>query len=184
MRSLRVVVTLADLAHLPRPGCSGANRNAFDSMLQDVGLGHWPDDAVEQFLWEHGADSRFLGHYGHLDLVALEWVDEQRTTAELVSATTADDMTWSDTVTASAASQLKYQPRGVQDSWNVNGTWLRPPLFLDGALRNPPQTELHLIEGHTRLGSLRGLLQLGAITEDATHRVLVAVAARPSSYHA
>lgn len=52
--------------------------------------------------------------------------------------------------------------------WEHNRTWKRAPLFLELDYR------LHLIEGHSRFGCLKGLVSKGLIPKNKTHKVWLA----------
>ena len=53
------------------------------------------------------------------------------------------------------------------DYWVKNGTWSLPPIimdtetFRDPSMQNPYRGKFQLIEGHTRIGLLNTLINLG-----------------------
>jgi hypothetical protein len=55
---------------------------------------------------------------------------------------------------------------------------MRPPVFLEGHLvgRGPG---LHLVEGHTRIGLLAGLVDAGILGPDSVHCAWVGAGAAP-----
>jgi hypothetical protein len=54
--------------------------------------------------------------------------------------------------------------------WQEHRTWLSPPVFLDGTLVGS-ENPYRLVEGHTRVAILKGLLEHGLIEPDSTHRI-------------
>ena len=66
------------------------------------------------------------------------------------------------------------QYRSVYGRDVLDGTWRVPPYMIDGRLMEPPTAGLCLIEGHTRMGVLRGSLRRGDIVPDSLHEVWVA----------
>jgi hypothetical protein len=53
--------------------------------------------------------------------------------------------------------------------WLDHGTWLRPPIVVCGAILRPPKANMHLVEGHTRLGALFGYMREGVIDPASMH---------------
>ena len=58
----------------------------------------------------------------------------------------------------------------VVNNWKIKKTWLRTPIFLDAKLLEK-SNKLHLVEGHTRFGILKGLLLKKIIGKDSIHKV-------------
>lgn len=133
---------------------------------------HWPIPVVEQFLFDHGHKSEFIKQYGHLELNRIVWELRSVKASELVSASHYVGFTRAEEVADHphytlglyrSPELLARRPNPWTD------TWAEPPLFVEGALRRPPQRQLHLVEGHTRLGVLEGLLRLGEVAADSVH---------------
>jgi hypothetical protein len=61
---------------------------------------------------------------------------------------------------------------GAAEYWRANGTWMRAPLGISGQLVGS-DAAIHLVEGHTRLGMLRGLVESGILSGSSTHHVWV-----------
>ncbi len=57
-------------------------------------------------------------------------------------------------------------------AWKTRQTWVRPPVMVERILLGLGDG-LHLVEGHTRLGALRGQLQAGTVKEGTRHLVWV-----------
>jgi hypothetical protein len=134
-----------------------------------------PEDVLEQVLHDHGIKPEFQKQYGHLDLTQLSWHQEELRADTLVPSSVyirysgyVDDIAdrlrrvarhgWSDV----------HLPHGAAEHWQRSKTWMRAPVFLNGSLIGSDRS-LHLVEGHTRLGALRGLLETGLIRPDSTH---------------
>lgn len=123
----------------------------------------WPDDVVEQWLYDHSGFSCFTADYGELDLATIRWHDERVPASEFLSMPTGpsesgliekfarDPDHWS-------GNRLS---QGVPQHWEAHGTWRRRPLLIDRALLKPSVPGLQVIEGRTRVGVLRGFLERG-----------------------
>ena len=79
------------------------------------------------------------------------------------------------------ARPLKFSKRGWQcidirkdviAHWSTHQTWLSPPVFIQGL---PPAVggKLHLMEGHTRVALLRGLVNYGILSNLSHHKILL-----------
>ncbi len=129
-------------------------------------LRHWPEDVIEQWLYDHAEHAPFQADYGHIDLSSLAWTVEPVTLADLLLMPTG----------ASETDLLDYFARdpehwvavrnkgchiGVREVWEVQGTWKRWPILLDRGVVTPGQTGLQVVEGRTRVGVLRGRARMG-----------------------
>lgn len=169
------MVTLHDLRQVPRPGQDGADLGAFEQLLNAHDV-HWPTAVVKQFLFDHGATSEFIKLYGHLDLNGIVWELRTVQASELVAASHYAGFTRVEEVAGHPHYTLKlYRSPELlalrPDPWT--NTWAEPPIFIEGALRRPRQRQLHLVEGHTRLGVLQGLLMLGEVAADSVHEAFI-----------
>jgi hypothetical protein len=157
----RYLGDFTDLAHRCRVFGGGGLPEFLDA---DVVKGlAWPDDVVEQWLYDHSGFGRFLMDYGGLDLTAIHWHDELVPAEQFLTMSTGPSEAglieefaqnpdhWSEV----------RRPQGVPQHWEVHGTWLRRPLLIDRTLLLPPAVGLQVIEGRTRVGVLRGFLERG-----------------------
>jgi hypothetical protein len=136
-----------------------------------------PDDVLEQFVCDHGTKPEFQTQYGHLDLHALGWrlivIPARKILACSVYDLFADHVAiianrvrrvagdcWSDACL----------PLGAAEHWQNHNTWMRPPVLITGALVKS-NSHIHLIEGHTRIGALRGLVESGVLSDSSNHQV-------------
>jgi hypothetical protein len=133
----------------------------------------WPSLVIDQFLFDHGDKDEFLDQYGHLNLERLRWDLRSVRAKELIRSTRHEE--FSDRVLAVAAHPhwtLEQYRKTYGEVWDHS--WKVPPVLIEGWLRNPPQGELHLVEGHTRLGVLIGLVEHQEITTESKHDAFVA----------
>jgi hypothetical protein len=168
------MVRLADLEHLSRAGDSGASWQRFTEhpMVREL---DWPDDVVWQFLFEHGTEPEFLDQYGHLALDTLSW------TLDEVPATEFARVTWTVDRLGGRVEECEREPErhielrlpDEQGRWSEAGTWITPPLLIDASVLRPPRSGLHIVEGHTRIGILRGRLAAGVADNDQTHSAYI-----------
>ncbi|EHK0753585.1 hypothetical protein RG677_004786 [Vibrio parahaemolyticus] len=136
-----------------------------------------PVDVLEQFYADHGQNSDFQEQYSHLEISCLNWLLCELKYCDIANVTVFPDFeSWVNTCT------LKSQRVATENDWSLIGhnaatvshwenhnTWLRPPVMLmcDG--------KYHLVEGHSRLGCLKGLVDSGIISQESKHKVWVAL---------
>lgn len=159
-----------ELKKLPRGSSGGVSEETLRALTLPV-----PDDVREQVLCDHGAHPDFQIQDGKLDLRAMQWRLEPRRASEICGASVYSRFShWVESVEHRSrmirtGSWLEFDVREkVIAHWRTNGTWQRAPVLLD--LRSLGQTTgIHLIQGHTRLGALRGLVGLGRVRADSEH---------------
>ena len=134
-----------------------------------------PESVATQLLSDHGRNEQFQDRYGHLILSTLHWEVEGHSASQLVSADVNPEFKqWFCTVAARADSFAQASWKCVdsrteiREHWAAHGTWLTPPVMLDASLVGSVAS-LFLIEGHTRLGLLSGLVRRGIISGSSTH---------------
>lgn len=102
----------------------------------------WPDEVVEQWLFEHAGHPPFHADYGHLDLETLDWTLERLATPLLIKLQTGGSEagaieSWAKhhrhavRIRQASGSPLYM---GIQEKWDEEGTWLRPPLLIEQSL--------------------------------------------------
>jgi hypothetical protein len=143
----------------------------------------WPDDVVEQLLYDHGDRPAFLHDYGHIDLCGVVWSLETTTADELSEMPTgaSDDgciEEYADDPDYWVAVRNAGIHEGVAQCWDTLGTWKRPPILIDRRLLNPSDSGLQVVEGRTRVGVLRGRLRQRSFVA-TQHQAWVG---RPSAY--
>lgn len=167
---------LQDLEALPRPGSAmdridpDACKAAFWRYVQQNGL-EWPDDVVEQFLFDHGSKPEFIADYGHLDLRAIVWAEEDMTAADLLRASASKHLKGRITDVSNALEHYASGYGRDRWGWEDHHTWLRSPILIEGNLLRPPRKRPRLIEGHTRMGALKGYVREGSVRPSSLHRV-------------
>ncbi|MFD6397645.1 hypothetical protein [Nocardia sp. NPDC060249] len=153
---------LYDLLKIPRSGNDLVA--TLEEFLADprVAQLQWPRDVVDQWLWEHGNHPEFLDDYGSLALEAVHWTLEWRPLAELVRVPTGPSE--ADVLEIYAKSHdhwVQGRRPEVSKAWEMDGTWLQPPILIERALLNPLDSGLQVVEGRTRVGVLRGRHRAG-----------------------
>lgn len=155
-------------------------------VLRSLGL-PTPDDVLEQFISDHGTKDEFQQQYGHLDLHAVRWQQLLLPASEILACSiyrlfaqhvaTVSNQTrvvpeegWADVCLPSKAAE----------HWQQHGTWMRSPVMVRGELVGSAKP-LHLVEGHTRIGALRGLVDSGVLPMASDHRVWVGEAFQPEA---
>lgn len=153
------------------PGGSG-----LEGFIRDerVGVLGWPDDVVEQWLYDFGGWSRFHADYGHLDLTTIEWGDDLVDAEQFLTMPTGpSDVDLIDENAANAAHWSEARRHlGVPQHWESHGTWIRRPILVERSLLYSEGAGLQVIEGRTRVGVLRGFMRQGRKVA-ATHAAWV-----------
>jgi hypothetical protein len=120
----------------------------------------WPDDVLEQFLFDHGDRSEFIDDYGGIDLHGITWRLETIPAAAFHTMPTgASDAGCIESYAEDPVHWVTIRPPEVGRYWEEHGTWLRPPLLIDRRLLASSDSGLQVLEGRTRVGVLRGRLR-------------------------
>jgi hypothetical protein len=147
-------------------------------VLRNLGL-PMPDDVLEQFVFDHGTKHEFQQQYGDVDLHAVRWQLSLLTAGDVIACSVfpsyksfvtsvADRMR---VIATDGWSGVNLPPDPLLH-WQQHGTWMRPPIVIRGALLGLASVH-HLVEGHTRCGALRGLVELGALDTSSEHQVWI-----------
>jgi glutaredoxin-related protein len=137
-----------------------------------------PKSVIEQFYIDHSNNFQFQELYGLIDLNLIEWQLVEVPIKKMLnlgrSATHPDfilevseDVSYYDEVGDSAIDCRE----DVIEHWKHYGTWTTPPIFIKGELLGKPEIELHLVEGHTRVGCLCGLTNHQVMRVAKVHEV-------------
>ncbi|MER6112661.1 hypothetical protein [Streptomyces hirsutus] len=127
---------------------------------------HWPDDVLEQFLFDHGDNSAFVHDYGDVDLCEIRWSLETIPTEDFEEMPTgASDAGCIENFAKNPVHWVRVRPPEVGQHWERHGTWLRPPILIARWLLHPADTGLQVLEGRTRVGVLRGRRREGLHVE-------------------
>ena len=143
-----------------------------------------PTEVIQQFFVEHGRNPDFQEQYGHIVLDLMTWKKELISGDELRHCShfeRFDPLFKSCSARALAISKDDWKGidrrQNVVRQWEEHKTWLLPPVLIAGVLVNRVSA-LHLVEGHTRLGLLTGLIEAGKLDGSRCHEVMVG---RPTS---
>ncbi|MER7812938.1 hypothetical protein [Streptomyces sp900116325] len=151
---------LTDLGPLTARRRDGAL--SFDRFRADPALTvlRWPDDVLEQFLFDHGDNTAFINDYGTIDLRDITWRLDTIPAADFHSMPTgASDAGCIESYAANPVHWVAVRPSQVARHWDEHGTWLRPPLLIERCFLDPSAGGLQVLEGRTRVGVLRGRLR-------------------------
>lgn len=137
-----------------------------------------PQEVIQQVYSDHGMKSEFQDQYGSLELSNISWEKVSLTAAEIaICAYNERFSSWFKNVEQRPAAFANQgwtcidTRRAVVDYWQSHKTWRVPPVFLCGAFLLSTHKELRLVEGHTRVALLRGLLSNGVISSDSKHEI-------------
>ncbi|MFJ8010621.1 hypothetical protein [Streptomyces fagopyri] len=120
---------------------------------------HWPDDVLEQFLYDHGDNGHFVRDYQDVDLRRVVWGIEEISAEELSEMPTgASETGCIEEYAANPDHWLSVRRPEITRHWETRGTWMRPPILIDRRLLDPQASGLQVLEGRTRVGIIRGRL--------------------------
>lgn len=165
---------LVDLEGLAEPHReSGAGLDGF-RREEVVRALDWPDDVLEQWLYDHAEHGPFVKDYGHVELSHIQWHLETLALVDLVSLPTGESEgdLMEDNARLHAHWVRARAHLGVLEHWQTAGTWKRPPLLIERRLVRPEAQGLQVLEGRTRVGVLRGRARDGCFVA-AEHRAWV-----------
>jgi hypothetical protein len=136
-----------------------------------------PKEVFRQLMIDHSLTAFTQERFGHLNLHQIRW-DEVTLPAIMIAAASyehgSDNVGNSEhqteQVPGSGWKPVTILSRRSKRRWQERRTWLDLPLFVEGSLVGLPAA-MHLIEGHRRLGALRGLLKSGWLEPASEHRV-------------
>ncbi|HEC2026128.1 TPA: hypothetical protein R1869_003958 [Klebsiella oxytoca] len=135
-----------------------------------------PEQVFAQIYCGLSNDSRFQALYGHLNLKSLKWDLVRLKTAEFTAfgtnATYPEHMLEISEDFNTCGNQFCIDAREeVAQHWLKFGTWDEPPMFIERSLVSSDERGLHLMEGHTRLGTLLGAIKYGFVKLADTHEI-------------
>ncbi|MFB5640585.1 hypothetical protein ACEZEZ_02285 [Kluyvera ascorbata] len=137
-----------------------------------------PEQIFKQIYCGLCNDSGFRNLYGHLDIKSLKWdlIDLHSSEfARIGMNATYPDYMHEVSEDYNCGDNFRIDGREkVTEHWLKFGTWDEPPMFIDRSLVSPGQTGLHLMEGHTRLGTLLGAMKYGFVELADTHQIYLA----------
>ncbi|MEU3299773.1 hypothetical protein ABZ729_08120 [Streptomyces sp. NPDC006678] len=150
---------LDDLSPLMARRRAGGFSCSYDQFRADPALAplQWPDDVLEQFLFDHGDNAPFVIDYGGIDLRDITWQLESIPVADFHTMPTGEtDAGCIEVYAKHPVHWVGNRPPEVGRHWEEHGTWLRPPLLIDRRLLDSSDSGLQVVEGRTRVGVLRG----------------------------
>ncbi|MFE6461111.1 hypothetical protein ACFVP0_27100 [Streptomyces cinereoruber] len=151
---------LEDLSPLMKRRRAGGLSYGYDRFRADPAVAslQWPDDVLEQFLYDHGDNDHFVTDYGSIDLCEITWRLETIPAADFHGMPTgASDAGCIEEFAENPGYWVRRRAPEVSLHWEEHGTWLRPPLLIDRCfLDSSSSGELQVVEGRTRVGVLRG----------------------------
>lgn len=163
----------SDILALPYDRNTGKpDFEAVSRVLPDV-----PAEVLTQFFGDHGRNPDFQSQYADLDLGEVVWTKVRIPAFELIAASKYERFVpWFNSVVKrfTAFPEKGWlaidRRRTVVEKWERNGTWAFPPVFLSGGLVGRG-AKLHLVEGHTRLGTLAGAVNAGLVSPGSLHEI-------------
>lgn len=139
----------------------------YSRVLEKVDFNHIPKEVFAQWIHPHHNNHHTLTNYAWVDFTKVrfelcEWETEQFLDLNVID----DFKEWVES-RSHVSDFSKFQCiSAVLETWQYKGTWVTPPVIVDvRSLNEPPpwselKLEFQLVEGHTRLGYLKSMIQL------------------------
>jgi hypothetical protein len=136
-----------------------------------------PDPVIKEIYYALAGFERFQTLYGHLQLSDIEWISTELPSVAFL--TIGDNASYPNYLHEVSDDYLgrgfEIDPRPeVAEHWQTLGTWLEPPFFLDRSLLAPNESGIHLVEGHTRVGTLLGAIKYNFVKVADSHKIFLA----------
>jgi len=150
--------------------------------LDELGqkLPNTPKDVLSQFYSDHGRNNEFQSEYANIEIDLLQWNLIEIDAETIVKSSIHPNFRgWFEAVSnrAKRFSNERWESIDcrleVRDYWQTNRTWMISPIFLDGQIIDS-ESKFHLVEGHTRVGLLDGLLKHDILPKSQLHTIWVA----------
>jgi hypothetical protein len=161
-----------ELLILKKDECGLMDYNELLNLLPNT-----PEDVLSQFFYDHGRNCYFQEQYSHLEINKLKWREIELKADEIIKSSFYES--YSNYIIEVSGRLNKFEKEDffcidirekVVNNWKKEKTWLKSPIFLDAKLV-AKSNKLHLVEGHTRFGILKGLLSKKIISKDSIHKV-------------
>lgn len=131
----------------------------------------WPDDVLEQWLYDHANNTSFIADYGAIDLMEVRWTLDSIAATEIAKMPTGpSDRGCIEEYAENPSYWIGVRHSGVHvgvaSAWETRGTWKRAPLFIERSFLDASVPGLQVLEGRTRVGILRGRLREGSLVAE------------------
>ena len=170
--------TFADLLDLPyNPDTGKIDIQILRNLLPNA-----PESVLLQLFHEQGRNPDFQNQYKHLKLHDIYWSEVQLKATEIITCTVLPSCKrWFDEVGERTAEfpakgwRCIDERKDVRTHWQKFETWLIPPVMLSSDIFSLGSA-LHLVEGHTRIGLLSGLVRNNVLQSASVHTVMLGTA--------
>lgn len=137
-----------------------------------------PLEVLRQFYFEHGSKDSFQKQYGLLDLEKILWEKIRIKWKDIISLfVNYSDFCARMKCVEDRVNKFKHEGWNCIDSrenvvvqWRNNKTWAISPIVIDWSLINSC-SKYWLVEGHTRVGLLKWLINHGILSPDLEHDI-------------
>lgn len=142
-------------------------------------LPNTPASVLEQLYVDHGRNSDFQDQYENLNISAIDWQLEEMPAIEIANSSFYQDFSsWYQSVMERAAqfTTKSWDCIDVRESvrahWEKHATWEVSPVLFASSVYSIG-AKYHLVEGHTRVALLKGLIQNNVVSKNSIHLVWV-----------
>ncbi|UYM14589.1 hypothetical protein [Endozoicomonas euniceicola] len=166
---------LMDIPYNQDTGC-------IDKIYLESKLTKTPEDVLQQLYHEHGRNFDFQSQYKEIDISEITWELQELQAEELLRISYYHEFSpWFEGVLKRPES---FKTRGwdcidtrqeIREFWSQYNTWLTSPIVFDNSVYSIG-LKYHLVEGHTRVALLKGLIQNGVLSKETKHKVWIGTA--------
>jgi hypothetical protein len=166
-------LSLKEVEHLEKKSNGIIKESEFKKCLNY----EWPSEIVDFFI-RTSIVNALKKEYLDIKFKNIKWKKENKTTKEIIDANfcLAYNDYYNGKVKLGEELDLNDNQSDLLSvenfmSWKNNETWIEPPFFLCNSKKG--NEKISLLEGYTRAGILKGLLNKGKISPDKIHEVYI-----------
>lgn len=152
------------------------NKINIESIL--TAIPHTPHSVAEQVYSDFGRSNEYQSAYRNVDISKLSWEIANYPASEICNATIksghfekhVNNVEGHIELFSSTGWYCISRSKKIVEYWSKNSTWITPPVLVQGSVMKDC-SNIHLIEGHTRVGVLRGLVNNRLIAANSMHMI-------------
>jgi hypothetical protein len=153
------------------------NSGRIDVPSLELLLPNTPKIILEDFFSDHGRNEQFQEQYSNIKISLLKWKKIRVRALDIINC--GYYLGFSNWINTRKHRVINFQELGwhsIDDRlevvlyWQKYNTWITPPIFFDGKLLLS-KSEFWLVEGHTRIGILMGLVEQCIVSHNSIHEI-------------
>ncbi len=153
------------------------NSGRINIPLLEIFLPDNPQEIIRDLYSDHGREQSFQKQYSHIQISSLKWQKRKLKAKDIICCGCfPESYEWLNKVKQRTNSFPKngwncidMRPEVVAH-WQKFSTWIVPPIFIEKRLFSD-ENGYWLVEGHTRVGTLKGLVEQSVISPHSVHEI-------------